>query len=82
MKRRSFLSTVASLAGATGSSSTNSSLAADGGKPIRRTPLRSTYYGPEYYDEKELAELRDVLYRRASPCKLRSCRSSRLSSKS
>ena len=42
----------------------NPLLAADGGKPVRDRPLRSTYYGPEYYDDDELAELRDVLAKR------------------
>ena len=57
MNRRSFLAAAAAVAGST-------TPAADGGKPVRDTPLRSTYYGPEYYDDKELAELRDVLEKR------------------
>ena len=61
MRRRSFLATAAVLAR---SSSMNPLLAADGGKPVRDRPLRSTYYGPEYYDDAELAELRDVLAKR------------------
>jgi 8-amino-3,8-dideoxy-alpha-D-manno-octulosonate transaminase len=61
MNRRMFLTAAAALAGTT---SSTSSLAAEGGKPVRSKPLRSTYYGPEYYDEKELAELREVLGRR------------------
>jgi 8-amino-3,8-dideoxy-alpha-D-manno-octulosonate transaminase len=61
MRRRSFLAAAAALAQ---SSSIDPLLAADGGKPVRHRPLRSTYYGPEYYDDAELAELRDVLTKR------------------
>src|SRR4051812_26872945 len=61
MRRRSFLATAAALAG---SGAIGPLLAADGGKPVRDRPLRSTYYGPEYYDDEELAELRDVLTKR------------------
>jgi 8-amino-3,8-dideoxy-alpha-D-manno-octulosonate transaminase len=61
MRRRSFLAAAAVLAQ---SSSIDPLLAADGGKPVRDRPLRSTYYGPEYYDDAELAELRDVLTKR------------------
>jgi 8-amino-3,8-dideoxy-alpha-D-manno-octulosonate transaminase len=56
--RREFLATAAGLAG---SSTPNPTLAADAGKPVREKPLRATYSGPEYYDEKELAQLREVL---------------------
>jgi dTDP-4-amino-4,6-dideoxygalactose transaminase len=59
MKRRSFLAAAAAFAG-----STTPPPAAEGGTPVRATPLRSTYSGPEFYDEKELAELRDVLEKR------------------
>src|SRR5262249_1266473 len=61
MRRRSFLAAAAALAQ---SSSIDPLLAADGGKPVRQRLLRSTYYGPEYYDDAELAELRDVLTKR------------------
>src|SRR5262245_36020666 len=61
MDRRSFLTAAAALAGAASSTTV---LAAEGGKPVRSKPLRSTYYGPEYYDDQELAELRDVLGKR------------------
>jgi 8-amino-3,8-dideoxy-alpha-D-manno-octulosonate transaminase len=61
MDRRSFLAATAALAGST---TTHQALAVDGGKPVRSKPLRSTYYGPEYYDDKELGQLRDVLERR------------------
>ena len=39
----------------------SASLAVDGGTPVRSKPLRATYYGPEYYDDKELSQLRDVI---------------------
>jgi 8-amino-3,8-dideoxy-alpha-D-manno-octulosonate transaminase len=61
MDRRAFLSAAAALAGTT---STTSAPASEGGKPVRAKPLRSTFYGPESYDDKELAELRDVLGKR------------------
>jgi 8-amino-3,8-dideoxy-alpha-D-manno-octulosonate transaminase len=57
MDRRSFLAAAAALAG---SSTAGEGRSADG-KPVRATPLRSTYSGPEYYDDKELAQLREVL---------------------
>jgi dTDP-4-amino-4,6-dideoxygalactose transaminase len=60
MRRRTFLAATAALAGTTGSTT----LAVDGGTPIRSKPLRATYYGPEYYDDKELSQLRDVIERR------------------
>ena len=61
MDRRTFLSAVAALAGTI---SKNSAMAIEGGNPVRSKPLRSTFYGPEFYDDKELAELRDVLGKR------------------
>ena len=61
MDRRTFLAAAAALAGSTPSTPT---LAADGGKPVRSKPLRATYFGPEYYDDKELAQLREVLEKR------------------
>jgi 8-amino-3,8-dideoxy-alpha-D-manno-octulosonate transaminase len=61
MNRRSFLTATAAVAGAT---STLPTLAVDGGNPVRNRPLRSTFYGPEYYDDAELSELRDVLSKR------------------
>jgi 8-amino-3,8-dideoxy-alpha-D-manno-octulosonate transaminase len=64
MRRRTFLSAAAGLAGSVSSTSSRSALAAEGGNPVRSKPLRATYYGPEFYDEKELAELRDVLAKR------------------
>ena len=61
MDRRTFLAAAAVL---TGRSNTTPALAADGGKPVRSQPLRASYYGPEYYDDKELFELKDVLEKR------------------
>jgi dTDP-4-amino-4,6-dideoxygalactose transaminase len=61
MDRRSFLATAAAL---TGSSPSRPAPASDGGKPVRTQPLRASFYGPEYYDDKELFELRDVLEKR------------------
>jgi 8-amino-3,8-dideoxy-alpha-D-manno-octulosonate transaminase len=58
MDRRSFLAAAAALAG---SHAVTPGLAAEGGTPVRATPLRSTYSGPEYYDDKELSQLREVL---------------------
>jgi 8-amino-3,8-dideoxy-alpha-D-manno-octulosonate transaminase len=62
MNRRSFLGAAAALSG---SSSTTAALAADGGKPVRARPLRASFSGPEYYDDKELFQLRDVLEKRS-----------------
>ena len=61
MDRRTFLAAAAALAGSTSSAP---ALAVDGGKPVRVKPLRATYYGPESYDDKELAQLREVLEKR------------------
>jgi 8-amino-3,8-dideoxy-alpha-D-manno-octulosonate transaminase len=36
-------------------------LALNGGKPVREKPLKADYWGPEFYDDKERAELMDVL---------------------
>jgi len=58
MNRRRFLA--ASVA-ATGSVNASSRLAVDGGKPIRDKPLRAGYFGTQYYDDKELRELTEVL---------------------
>jgi 8-amino-3,8-dideoxy-alpha-D-manno-octulosonate transaminase len=61
MDRRTFLAAAAALTGSTPSSR---ALAADGGKPVRAKPLHATYSGPESYDDKELAQLREVLEKR------------------
>jgi 8-amino-3,8-dideoxy-alpha-D-manno-octulosonate transaminase len=36
-------------------------LALDGGAPVREKPLRAGYFGPQFYDEKERAQLLEVL---------------------
>src|SRR3954451_1103327 len=58
MYRRSFLAASVAL---TATTTSQASLAVEGGTPVRSKPLRATYYGPEYYDEKELSQLRDVI---------------------
>ncbi|MDW8353585.1 MAG: DegT/DnrJ/EryC1/StrS family aminotransferase [Bryobacterales bacterium] len=58
VKRRTFLAAAAASAGAAASSSR---LAIDGGAPVRETPLRAGYFGPQYYDDKEEEQLREVL---------------------
>lgn len=42
-----------------------SSLAVNGGKPVREKPLRAAYWGTEFYDDKERAEVLDVLETRS-----------------
>ena len=58
LDRRMFLA-AASMAGARAAAATQ--LAVEGGKPIRSKPLSASYWGPEYYDEKERAQLMEVL---------------------
>src|SRR5262245_17714658 len=48
MDRRTFL---AGATAATGILSGSPALAADGGKPVRETPLRAGYFGTQYYDD-------------------------------
>ena len=40
-------------------------LAVNGGKPVREKPLKAGYWGSEYYDDKERAELLDVIETRS-----------------
>src|SRR5690348_4104445 len=40
-------------------------LAVNGGKPVREKPLKAGYWGSEFYDDKERAELMDVLEARS-----------------
>jgi 8-amino-3,8-dideoxy-alpha-D-manno-octulosonate transaminase len=61
MRRRTFLGSVGALLGAGAAAR---ALAIDGGKPVRATPLRSTFTGTEYYDDLEVRELRDVIVAR------------------
>jgi len=58
MNRRTFL---ASTAAAAGPAQPAQKLAIDGGTPVRATPLVARHFGPLYYDEKERAELLEVL---------------------
>ena len=59
MKRRVFLTTAAATAAA--QSDKAAKLAIDGGAPVREKPLRAGYWGSEFYDDKERAEVLDVL---------------------
>ncbi len=70
--RREFLATVGAAGAASilaGSDGTRKGLAAegqqklaiDGGTPVRKTPLSSRPYGPQFYDDVEKQELLDVL---------------------
>jgi 8-amino-3,8-dideoxy-alpha-D-manno-octulosonate transaminase len=63
MNRRAFLVTAAA-AGAAGATHAGSKLALDGGKPVRQSPLKAGFFGPQYYDEKERHELEEVLTKR------------------
>ncbi len=58
MERRKFVGAVAAAAGTMGSAP---KLAAQGGSPVRATPLKPDYWGPQYYDEQERQQLNDVL---------------------
>ncbi len=58
MNRRAFL---AAGAAAAGTSRAAQKLAKEGGTPVRATPLNARYFGPLYYDDKERAELTEVL---------------------
>lgn len=62
VNRRRFLA-AAGVAAASGHSATT--LAVDGGKPVREKPLKAGYWGSEFYDEKERAELVGVLEARS-----------------
>jgi 8-amino-3,8-dideoxy-alpha-D-manno-octulosonate transaminase len=53
MNRRNFLAAATATAAGTG--------AANADTPVRATPLQPRYFGPLYYDDKERAELLDVL---------------------
>ena len=74
--RREFLATVGALGAASvlaksGESrmslaaETREKLAIDGGTPVRKTPLSSRPYGPQFYDDVEKQELLDVLESRS-----------------
>ncbi|MCR4411064.1 MAG: DegT/DnrJ/EryC1/StrS family aminotransferase, partial [Thermoguttaceae bacterium] len=72
--RREFLETLGALgaasflAGAPTASSgapAGDKLAIEGGSPVRKTPLHSAPYGPQFYDEAEKRELIEVLESRS-----------------
>ena len=58
MDRRQF---VAAMAAAVGTADASTELAVNGGAPVRTTPLHAGNWGPEYYDDKEKAELAGVV---------------------
>jgi len=61
MNRRELLAAAAAV----GAASPSTALAADGGKPVREKPLHGEYWGSSFYDEKERAEVLDVLESRS-----------------
>ncbi len=63
MHRRRFAAaaTAAAAAMSTTATATEEKPAIDGGEPVRSSPLRPGYWGSQYYDEMERAELLDVL---------------------
>ena len=58
MNRRKF---VGAIAAAAGGSAAAPALAAQNGNPVRATPLKGDYWGPQFYDEQERQQLADVL---------------------
>jgi 8-amino-3,8-dideoxy-alpha-D-manno-octulosonate transaminase len=62
MNRRQFVA-LAAAAAAVGEAAPK--LAIDGGPAVRDKPLRAGTYGTSYYDDKELAELHDVIESRS-----------------
>ncbi|MBL8176486.1 MAG: DegT/DnrJ/EryC1/StrS family aminotransferase [Bryobacterales bacterium] len=59
MQRRKFVAAAALSSAAAAAPPAKPAI--DGGTPVRATPLRAGYWGSQYYDEKERAELMDVL---------------------
>jgi len=64
MKRRKFVAATA-LAAAAAEAAATDKPALDGGTPVRSTPLRPGYWGTQFYDEKERAEVLEVLEAKA-----------------
>jgi 8-amino-3,8-dideoxy-alpha-D-manno-octulosonate transaminase len=62
LNRRAFLTAAAATAGASRAAST---LALDGGKPVRDKRLKAGYWGTQYYDSAEKGQLMDVLESRS-----------------
>lgn len=60
MKRRQFAAAAAALSSAA-AAPLPAKPAIEGGAPVRATPLRAGYWGTQFYDEKERAELLEVL---------------------
>ncbi len=58
MDRRQFVAGMAAAAGVARGAST---LAIDGGAPVRTTPLHGGNWGPAYFDAKEISELTNVV---------------------
>ncbi len=58
MNRRKF---VAAMVAAAGSGRAAPRLAVDGGAPVRSKPLVADHWGPMHYDDKELAQVTDVV---------------------
>jgi 8-amino-3,8-dideoxy-alpha-D-manno-octulosonate transaminase len=56
--RRKFL---AAAGTAVAAASAEPELAISGGVPVRTTPLKADFWGPQYYDEKEQQQIADVL---------------------
>ena len=60
MQRRKFVA-AAAAASTAAHSAPPAKPAIDGGAPVRATPLRAGFWGTQFYDDKERAELLDVL---------------------
>jgi len=60
MQRRKFVAATAAFS-AMNSAAPAEKPAIEGGTPVRSTPLKAGYWGSQFYDEKERAELLDVL---------------------
>lgn len=69
MKRRKFVAAAAVLSSATAAATPPppppAKPAIEGGTPVRATPLKAGYWGTQFYDDKERAEILDVLEARA-----------------
>lgn len=61
MKRRKFVAAAALAGSAAAAPAPANKPAIDGGTPVRATPLRPGFWGTQFYDDKERAELLDVL---------------------
>lgn len=61
MDRRQFLAAGAAAAALNAHAEPADKLAIDGGAPVRKQPLGSKNWGPQYYDDQEQRQLGDVL---------------------